>query len=183
VTGPPELNHLATLHVSRMCQLLGVSASGFYAWLHRKPSVRARKDAALSGRIQPIQTKSMRTHARPRIHAQMRSEGTVVCVRRVRWLMLASGLAGALRRRGWRTTLRGGERAGIPDLVGRNSRVMELNQVWVADTTYVPTWKGFVVLAGVVDAFSRRGEGWLVPNQLWMHLVLDARDIVIGQRC
>jgi putative transposase len=144
--------------------------------------MRAQEDAVLSERIPAIPAKSKCTYGRPRIHAELRSQKTVVGLKRVRRLMLASGLQGASRRRARRTTLRGRERHSIPDLVDRNFKANEPTQLWVTDITYIPTWNGFVFLAVVVDAFSRKLVGWSMANHLRTSLVPDALDIAIGQR-
>ncbi|MCB9682663.1 MAG: IS3 family transposase [Alphaproteobacteria bacterium] len=172
----------ATLSVLRTCKLLGVSASGFYAWLGRKPCARARADAALSERIRTIHTTSRGTYGRPRIHAELRFEGRQVGVKRVARLMRIHGLEGASRRKGHRTTVRGRERHGIPDLVDRNFAASSPDQLWVADITYVPTWSGFIFLAVVVDAFSRKVVGWAMASHMRTSLVLDALDMALGQR-
>lgn len=171
-----------TLPVARTCRLLGVSPSGFYAWLQRKPSARHQADAALTERIQAIHTKSKGTYGRPRIHAELRFDGHQVGVKRVGRLMKACGIEGVSRRKGQKTTVRGRERHGIPDLVDRDFCASKPDQLWVADITYVPTWSGFVFLAVVVDAFSRRVVGWSMAGHLRTSLVLDALDMAIHQR-
>jgi putative transposase len=91
-------------------------------------------------------------------------------------------LEGVSRRRKCRTTRRGRERHGIPDLVDRDFTADAVNRLWVADITYVPTWSGFVYLAVVLDAYSRRIVGWSMATHLRTELVLDALDMAIAQR-
>lgn len=171
-----------SLPIARTCRLLGVSPSGFYAWLKREPSPRATADAALTERIQAIHKTSKGTYGRPRIHAELRFEGRRVGVKRVARLMKQAGIEGVSRRKGRKTTVRGRERHGIPDLVDRDFRATKPDQLWVADITYVPTWSGFIFLAVVVDAFSRRVVGWSMASHLRTSLVLDALDMAIHQR-
>jgi putative transposase len=96
--------------------------------------------------------------------------------------MRAAGLAGVSRRR-WISTTRRAERARpAPDLVERDFSSDGPDRLWVADITYVPTWAGFLYLAVVLDAFSRRVVGWAMANHLRTQLVLDALDMALWQR-
>jgi transposase InsO family protein len=96
--------------------------------------------------------------------------------------MRAEGLAGVSRRRGTRTTLPGNEAQPIPDLVEREFHADGPDQLWVADITYVPTWKGFLYLAVVLDVWSRRIVGWSMRKHLRTELVLEALEMAIHQR-
>jgi putative transposase len=160
----------------------GVSASGYHAWQRRPPARRSQADAALLERIQQIHTVSQGTYGAPRVHAELAAEGTPVGRKRVARLMRSAGLAGVSRRR-WPCTTRRAERARpAPDLVERDFSVDGPDRLWVADITYVPTWAGFLYLAVVLDAFSRRVVGWAMANHLRTSLVLDALEMAIGQR-
>jgi putative transposase len=168
--------------IATMCRLLGVSASGYHAWQRRPPARRSQADAALLERIQQIHTVSQGTYGAPRVHAELAAEGTPVGRKRVARLMRSAGLAGVSRRR-WPCTTRRAERARpAPDLVERDFSVDGPDRLWVADITYVPTWAGFLYLAVVLDAFSRRVVGWAMANHLRTELVLDALEMAIGQR-
>ncbi len=142
-----------------MCRLLGVSTSGYYAWVDRGPSTRDEANARLLETINGIHQQSRRTYGAPRITAELREEGHLVGKNRVARLMKVAGIEGVSRRRKTRTTLRGQDSRPAPDLVERNFQVSRPNRLWVADITYVPSWAGFVYLAVVVDAFSRRVVG------------------------
>ncbi len=96
--------------------------------------------------------------------------------------MQLGGLVGVSRRRSVRTTRRGAEEHAATDLVQRQFRATAPNQLWVADITYVPTWAGFLYLAVVVDAWSRRVVGWAVASHLKTDLVLGALNMAITQR-
>ena len=139
-----------------MCRVLGVSPSGYYAWKHRPPSNRAVANEQLLGRIREIHAFSRQTYGQPRMYAELRDEGWWVNHKRVRRLMRLDGLQGATRRKKWRTTKRDRDARPAPDLVERDFCVDGPDQLWVADITYVPTWSGFLYLAVVVDAWSRR---------------------------
>lgn len=168
--------------VATQCRLLGVSTSGYYAWLAHQPADRARADEALTARIRAIHARSGETYGAPRIHAELAAEGRQVGRKRVARLMRAAGLAGVSRRKGTCTTRRAGNAPRIPDLVSRDFTAPAPDRLWVADITYVPTWAGFLYLAVVVDAFSRRVVGWSMANHLRTELVLEALNMALSQR-
>ena len=96
--------------------------------------------------------------------------------------MREAGLAGVSRRRQARTTIRDERVRPAADLVDRHFRAEKPNQLWVADITYVPTWAGFLYLAVVLDAFSRRVVGWAMSIDLRAQIVLDALNMALWQR-
>ncbi len=165
-----------------MCRLLGVSASGYYAWQDRPPSARSAADAVLLEHIREAHAQSCGTYGAPRIHAELAAKGIRVGRKRVARLMRAAGLAGVSRRKGPRTTRRREGARPAPDLVERNFTAERPDQLWVADITYVPTWAGFLYLAVVLDAFSRRVVGWAMATHLHTQLVLDALEMALRQR-
>lgn len=168
--------------VTTMCRVLEVSTSGYYAWRKRSPSERARRDALLTKRITEIHKWSDGTYGVPRIFAQLAEEGVPVGRKRIARLMLAEGLQGVSRRKSVRTTLRNESARPAPDLVDRNFTAPGPNRLWVADITYVSTWAGFLYLAVVLDAWSRRIVGWAMATKPRTQLVLDALDMALQQR-
>jgi putative transposase len=172
----------AVHRVATMCRVLGVSSSGYYAWLRRQASARQRADAELTERIQAIHAWSRGTYGAPRIHAELAAEGTRVGRKRVARLMQAAGLVGVSRRRGVRTTRRSQSARPAPDLVERDFAADGPDRLWVADITYLPTWAGFLYLAVVLDVWSRRVVGWAMATSLRTKLVLDALEMARGQR-
>jgi hypothetical protein len=141
-----------------MCRLLGVSTSGYHAWVKRQPSHRAETDAALTADIRAAHAASRGTYGAPRIHAELMAKGIRIGRKRVARLMRQAGLAGVSRRRFVITTVKGDSRR-TPDLVERNFTAEGPDRLWVADITYIPTWAGFLYLAVVLDAYSRRIVG------------------------
>jgi putative transposase len=168
--------------VATMGRMLGVSSSGYYAWRSRPPSARHRRDAALLERIQAIHAKSRGTYGVPRVHAELAAEGERVGRKRVARLMRKAGLQGASRRKGCWTTRRDPTARPAPDLVQRAFAAEGPNRLWVADITYIPTWAGFLYLAVVLDAWSRRVVGWAMANHLRTELVLEALDMAVWRR-
>ncbi|GAC1670768.1 MAG: hypothetical protein NVS9B8_13870 [Candidatus Limnocylindrales bacterium] len=172
----------AVFPIVTMCRVLGVSPSGFWAWSKRPPSARARADAALTGEIRRIHERSRGTYGVPRVHAELRYDGTRCSRRRVARLMRADGLEGVHRRRSIRTTVRDRDAAPAPDPVNRSFHASGPDQLWVADITYIPTWAGFLYVAVVVDVFSRMVVGWSMAGHLRTELILDALDMAISRR-
>ena len=134
-------------------------------------------------RVRTVHASSRQTYGAPRVHAELRARGAAHGRKRIARLMRDAGLVGASHRRGGPTTTRRDKEARpAPDLVDRNFTAMGPNQLWVADITYVPTAVGFLYLAVVLDAFSRKIVGWAMANSLRAELVLDALEMAVGQR-
>jgi putative transposase len=169
--------------ISHMCQVLGVTNAGYHAWKKRPASKRDLDDAVLLELIEMIHEQSRGTYGAPRVHAELRLEhGIHVGRKRVARLMRQARLMGVHRRRKTRTTIRDDAAATAPDLVHRQFRAEGPNRLWVSDITYVPTMAGFMYLAVVIDAFSRRVVGWAMDDHLRTELVLDALDMAIFHR-
>jgi len=164
-----------------MCTALQVSESGYHAWRTRPASKRQLDDAVLLEQIRAIHQRSRETYGTLRIHAELQAMDRRVGRKRVARLMRAAGLAGVSRRR-WCTTTQADGSPPAPDLVERDFTVEGPDQLWVADITYVPTWAGFLYLAVVLDAWSRRVVGWSMATHLRTELVLDALNMAVTQR-
>ena len=166
-----------------MAHVLDVSASGFYDWRDRQPSGRQRSDAALLRRIRTIHAVSHGTYGAPRVHAQLRADGVQVGRKRVARLMRGARIAGVSRRRRTiATTIRAPERTSAEDLVRRDFAADGPNKLWVADITFVPPASGFLFLAVVLDAWSRRIVGWAFSHDPKTRVVLDALDMAVASR-
>jgi len=152
--------HQAVHRVATMARVLGVSPSGYYAWRKRPLSPRARTDVELTAQIEAAHRESRGTYGAPRIHADLAAHGIHVGRKRVARLMRGAGLQGVSRRKLFRTTVRDETARPAPDLVERQFTAAGADQLWVADITYVPTGAGFLYLAVVLDAWSRRVIGW-----------------------
>jgi putative transposase len=173
----------ALFPISSMARVLGVSTAGYYAWRDRPPSAHAQADAALLQRVRTVHVSPRQIYGAPRIHAQLWANGARHGRKRIARLMRAAGLVGACHRHGGPTTTqRDTEARPAPDLVDRDFTVQARNQLWVADITFVPTSSGFLYLAVVLDAWSRKIVGWSMANHLRTELVLDALEMAVGQR-
>jgi len=168
--------------ICAMSRVLEVSRSGFYAWAARHPSRRAVQDVRLAQRIHDIHEQSRGTYGSRRIHADLRAGGGRIGQNRVARLMRENGIRGVSRRKWMRTTKQDKSAMVAPDLVKRNFRADGPDQLWVADITYVPTWAGFLYLAVVLDAWSRRVVGWSFAGHLRVGLVLAALEMAIRRR-
>jgi putative transposase len=169
--------------VALSCRVLHVSRAGFYAWRGRAPSSRARDDGVLTEMIHPIHHQNRGTYGSPRIHAELRATGRRCGRKRVARLMRQAGLAGCHRRRRQpRTTVADPGATPAPNLVQRNFAPLAPNCLWVADITYVRTGEGWLYLATVLDAFSRRVVGWAMADHLRTELVLGALEMALGAR-
>ncbi len=167
--------------VATMCRVLEVSTSGYYAWKKRSPSRRSLEDQELLAEIEAVHTMSKGTYGVPRIHAELTDNGRAVGRKRIRRLMLVKGLRGVSRRARRRTTVRGDGSPSL-DLVQRRFEATGPDELWVADITYIPTWAGFLFLAVVLDAWSRRIVGWAMANHLRTELVLEALEMALHRR-
>jgi len=173
----------AVLPVRTMSRVLGVSASGFYAWLKRAPSQHAIDDAVLTERIALAHAESDANYGSPNIHAELRDQGVRVGRKRVARLMRTAGLHGVSRRRRFVvTTQRDAKQRPAPDRVNREFVADGPNQLWVADMTYIATWSGPIYLAIVVDVWSRRIVGWSMGQTMTADLVIAALDMAGWQR-
>jgi putative transposase len=170
--------------VSRLCQVLGVTRAGYYAWKGREPSRRALADEELRGLVGRIFVDSRETYGAPRVQAELADEhGLRVSRKRIARLMRELGIVGVSRRRkGPKTTIRFREAAAAADLVGRDFRAAGPDCLWVADITYVPTWQGYVFLACLIDAWSRKVVGWSMRDDLKTELALDALGMALTRR-
>ena len=172
----------AEMSVRAMAGLLGVSRSGYYAWRDRGASRRARADERLQVEIAAAHAASRGTYGAPRIRAELAARGIRTSRKRVGRLMRALGIRGVSRRRRVRTTIRDAQARPAPDLLDRNFVATALDQLWVADITYVPTLSRMLHLAVVVDACSRRVVRWAMALHARATLVLEALEMALEQR-
>jgi transposase InsO family protein len=175
--------------VESICTLLPIAPSTYFRHKaeQRDPtrrSARAQRDEVLRAIIRRTWHENHQVYGPRKVWKQMGREGLRAARCRVRRLMRAMGLAGAVRGRAWVTTTQSQPDAQRPtDLVERDFTATRPNQLWVADFTYVATWRGFVYVAFVIDIFARRIVGWRVAASLHTDFVLDALEQAIYDRC
>ena len=164
-----------------MCGALGVSRSGFHAWLTRSPSQRARDDEVIGARVRASHVGSYRTYGARRVWHDLLAEGISCGLHRVERLMQAQGLRARPRRRGLPKDQ--GERSIIAgNVLDRQFTADRPNQKWVADFTYIWTAEGWLYVAAVIDLFSRRVVGWSMRDTMTTQLVTDALIMAIWRR-
>jgi len=172
--------------IALLCRALTVSRSGYYAWRDRPPSARAQADQRLTERIRQVHQASRGTYGSPRVHAELRVDGERCARKRVARLMRVAGLRSCHgQRRRVRTTVPDRTAAPAPDRVERAFSPAQIgtpDHVWVADISYVATLEGWLYLAVVLDAYSRRVVGWAMADHLRTELVLDALEVALQAR-
>ncbi|MDP2345042.1 MAG: IS3 family transposase [Deltaproteobacteria bacterium] len=165
-----------------MCEQLGVSVSGYFAWCARALSAHAVDDVMLTKEIRASHDASRRTYGSPRVHRDLRARGRCISRKRVVRLMRSASLKGTKRRRFQVTTDSNHEFDVAPNLVKRNFDVDAPNRCWVTDITYIATTEGWLYLAAIVDLFSRRVVGWAASGRIDTKLCLDALDAALAAR-
>jgi putative transposase len=166
--------------ISVMCEMLDVSTSGFHAWRRRPPSDRALGDLWVTEKIKQIHAANRGVYGAPRVHAELRiAHGIRVGRKR---LMRAAGLSGLIPKKRGRTTIRVPGVRVAEDLVARQFSPAAPNVLWIADITYLRTWEGWLYLAAVQDAFSRRIVGWSMADHMRSEPVVDALNMAVARR-
>ena len=160
--------------IIRMARLLGVSRSGYYAWTKRRPSARAVRSERIEAKIAWFHGESDEVSGTPRILADLREDGEIISRKTVAKTMRKLGLRGVCPKRWKTTTLTDPGDTYPPDAVKRQWDTGALNTVWIGDITYLRTWEGWLYLATVIDAHSRRVIGWAIADHMRTDLVEDA---------
>lgn len=174
--------HQNRYSVGRICSLLGVSRSGFYAWRKRKPSQREQINQALIDHIRRIHRMSRKAYGSPRVYAQLKKQGYTCNQKTVARLMRQDGLKGQRKYRKVITTNSNHKFPIASNVLNREFTADGPNQKWVADITYVPTEEGWLYVAGVLDLFSRKLVGWDMSSQIDATLVERALRMALYQR-
>jgi putative transposase len=175
--------------IESICAVVPIAPSTYFRHKARhtdptRRSARTQRDDALRHAIQRTWDENQQVYGPRKVWRQLRRDGHRVARCTVERLMWDLGLRGAVRGRGWVLTTRSDGAADRPaDLVDRHFAATRPNQLWVADFTYVATWRGFVYVAFVIDVFARRIVGWRVAASLRTDFVLDALEQAIYDRC
>jgi transposase InsO family protein len=171
-----------TFRVGRMCEVLKVSRSGFYAWCKRQPSQREASNQKLAERIREVHASAHGIYGAPRVHRELREAGESCGRHRVARIMRAEGIVGRSKRRFRRAQTRRSERPAAPDLLQRVFVASKPNQIWVGDITRVRTGEGPLYLAALLDLFSRKVVGWATAQHARYQIAAEALQMALVQR-
>jgi transposase InsO family protein len=179
--------HREAYGVEPICRVLPIAPSTYYEHRAcqadpRRLSARAQRDAGLRLEIRRVWEGNFRVYGVRKVWRQMKREGIDVARCTVERLMRQAGLQGAVRGRKFKTTIADEAAVRPADLVKRDFTATRPNQLWVADLTYVATWRGFVYVAFIIDVFARLIVGWRVSNSLRSDLALDALEQALYDR-
>ena len=179
--------HRMAYGVEPICEVLPIAPSTYYEQKVRQADpgrqpARARRDAELREAIPRVWQENFSVYGPRKVWKQLKREGIEVARCTVERLMRDLGLRGAVRGRKFKTTLPDEAAARPEDLVQRDFTATRPNQLWVADLTYVATWRGFVFVAFVIDVFARRIVGWRASSSLRTGLALDALEQALYER-
>ncbi len=167
--------HRSSFEVEKMCRLLKVSRSGYYAWQRRPKSKREISNDQLDKEIKEIYESSRQTYGSPRITKELKKRKKIHCSKnRVAARMRKNGIKAKTKRRFKTTTHSKHNHPVAPNHVNQDFKVYKPNQVWVSDITYLWTREGWLYLVVIIDLFSRKVVGWSMNHTLGCELVLNA---------
>lgn len=175
--------HREAFDVTVMCQMLGVSRSGYYAWQERPLAAATIRREQLIDAIRQVHAESDCTYGSVRVHAELVDQQIDCCVNTVAKLMKQHRLRSKMPQRFVvRTTDSDHDQPVFANVLQRDFDADEPNRKWVCDITYVPTAEGFLYVAAVMDLFSRKIVGWAMGDHLRARLCLDAMQMAIQRR-
>jgi len=175
-------DHRDEFPITRMCKVLEVSRSGYYAWRGRPPSEREMANQALYKQIKAVYNQTHGTYGSPRIYQELKKQGVTCSENRVARLMRLRGLQ-ARQAKAYRTTTRRNRADPVaPNVLKRDFVAERPNEKWVADITYIATEEGWLYLAVTLDLYSRRVVGWAMSDRMTDELTLNALRMAVQQR-
>ena len=175
--------HRRTWPAGVICRVLGVTRSGFFAWLKREPSLRQRRREQLVRKIKAVHQQNRGLYGSPRVHRALLIDGQRVSRNTVAKLMRQERIRAKTKRRFVpRTTDSTHQQPVAPNLLDRNFTASAPDCKWAADITYIPTDEGWLYLAAVLDLFSRKVVGWAMADRLQTDLVSDAMQMALEHR-
>jgi putative transposase len=168
--------------VTLLCDALGVSTSGFYAWLAREPSPAQQRRAALLVEIRAVHAEAKARYGSPRIQRELQKRGVECCVNTVASLMHDNDIRAKTARKFRNTTDSNHDRPVAANVLDRQFEATGPNEKWVMDITYIPTREGWLYLAVVEDLYSRMVVGWSMAEHMESRLVVDALSMAVQRR-
>lgn len=174
--------HRGQIRIGTMCEVLGVSRSGYYAWRRRPRSSRDETNAMLTQTIRRIHDESRQIYGSPRIYAALRQRGIDCGRHRVARLMRHEGIRSKTKRRFRYIATKREETPAAPNRLERRFSAARPNRVWASDITIVKTAEGWLHLAIVLDLFSRKVVGWATSTAVTQTLALEALQKAFATR-
>ena len=171
--------HRETFKVGRMCTLLNVSRSGFYAWLTRPESPRSRENRALEAKIRVLHAASHGIYGSPKIHRDLIDDGVRCGKNRVARIMREANIRSRTKKKFKATT---NSRHNLPvaaNLLNQDFTADTPDSVWVGDITYVHTQQGWLYLAVLIDLYNRQVVGWATSARMPRQLAIDALQMAL----
>jgi putative transposase len=174
--------HRDEFPVTRMCQGLAVSPSGYYAWRKRSPSAREMANQDLFDKIKVVYNENHGVYGSPRIYHELDKQGVACSENRVARLMRLRGLQAKQTKRFKTTTKRNKAHPVAPNLLDRNFEADRPDRKWLADITYIATLEGWLYLAAILDLYTRRIVGWAMSDRMTSDLTTAALEMALLQR-
>ena len=174
--------HRETFKVGRMCTLLKVSRSGYYAWLKRPESRRSRENRALEDKIRVFHAASHGIYGSPKIYKDLIGDGVRCGENRVARIMREAGIRSRTKKKFKATTNSRHNLPVAPNLLNQDFTVDAPDRTWVSDITYIHTEKGWLYLAVLLDLFNREIVGWATSSRMTRQLAIDALQMALGRR-
>jgi putative transposase len=175
-------DHRDEFPVTRMCQVMNVSPSGYYAWRTRPVSAREMANQELVDKIKVVHDESHKTYGSPRIYRELKDDGVACSENRVARLMHQHDIRAKQSKRYKTTTKRNKAHAVAPNVLKRDFVTDRPDHKWLADITYIPTQEGWLYLAAILDLYSRLIVGWAMSDRMTSALTIDALKMAIQQR-
>jgi putative transposase len=175
-------DHRHEMPVTRMCQVLNVSPSGYYTWRDRPVSAREMANRELVKKIEAVYNDSYETYGSPRVYRELKTQGVACSENRVARLMRLRGLRAKQVRRYKSTTKRNKKHPVAPNVLKRDFRADRPDQKWLTDITYIPTREGWLYLAAVLDLYARRIVGWAMSGRMTAALTISALKMATRER-
>ena len=175
-------DHRDEFPVTRMCQGLAVSPSGYYAWRKRPPSAREMANQELFDKIKIVYNENHGVYGSPRIYHELDDQGVACSENRVARLMRLRGLQAKQTKRFKTTTKRNKAHPVAPNLLKRDFAADRPDQKWLADITYIATLEGWLYLAAILDLYTRRIVGWAMSDRMTSDLTIAALEMALLQR-
>ena len=174
--------HRSGVSVKKMCRILDVSRSRYYAWRRRSQGFRQQENERLLEKIKEAHQMSRRTYGSPRITVELNANGTPCGKNRIARLMRLHGIFAKTKRR-FRVTTHSNHNLPVAEnLLNRRFETDKPNKVWLSDITYIRTQEGWLYLSTVLDLFNRQVIGWSMDDRLTQDLVLQALHQALGRR-